>query len=64
MDKVLKDYRDKIKKEAPFVYIKPYSHNIISMVLGAIAKFYGKEEANKAIDDFNLESLGWRKENA
>jgi len=27
-----------------------------------IAKEYGKDEANKAIRDFNLEELGWREE--
>lgn len=40
----------------------PYSHNIISMALGAVAKAYGKEEANKLIEKFDLEGLGWEKE--
>jgi len=39
----------------------PYSHNIISLSLMAIASRFGRTEANKAIEDFNLENLGWRK---
>jgi hypothetical protein len=39
----------------------PYSHNIISLVLGRVAKFHGKKTANKLIDEFELEALGWHK---
>lgn len=59
MTKTLNDWRKGIKKEVPYVDIKPYSHNIISLSLGAIAKEFGQAEANKAIVDFDLESLGW-----
>ena len=38
----------------------PYSHNIISLTLRAIAKDFGTDEANKAIADFGLEELGYR----
>lgn len=40
----------------------PYSHNIISLALGAVAREYGKAEANKLIDKHDLEDLGWEKE--
>jgi hypothetical protein len=62
--KSLEEYREQIENEVPYVDIRPYSHNIIGLVLGQIAHVYGKAEANKAIEDFDLESLGWRKEDA
>jgi len=62
MDPKLKDLRKKIQKEVPYVDIKPYSHNIINVVLRQIAKEFGKDVANKTIDDFSLVKLGWRKE--
>lgn len=40
----------------------PFSHNIISMALGDIAKSEGKEAANKMIDKYKLQKLGWNKE--
>ncbi len=40
----------------------PYSHNIISLALGAVAREHGKAEANKLIDEHDLEDLGWEKE--
>jgi len=60
--KGLKEWRKSIKKEIPYIDIKPYSHNIVSISLQAIAKEYGKQEADKAINDFNLEQFGWKKE--
>ena len=59
--KVLADYRKQIEQEVPFVGLKPYSHNIISCCLSIIASKYGNTAANKAIDDFALEELGWSK---
>ena len=53
--------RGRIEQETPFVGIKPYSHNIIGIVLNQIASEFGLDEANRAIDDFGLEELGWRK---
>ena len=55
------EWRTRTKKEAPFVGKKPFSHNIISIALGAIDHDYGIPEANRAIVDFKLEKLGWRK---
>jgi len=59
MTKLLDEYRAAIKREAPRVGRAPYSHNIIGIALSAIAKEYGKDEANKAIVDFKLEKKGW-----
>lgn len=61
MAKTLKELRKQIEKEVPYVDIKPYSHNIIGLVLMQISQQFGKEEANRAIEDFDLESMGWRK---
>ena len=62
MNNTLDDWRDTIEREAPYVDVKPYSHNIIGIALSAIASKWGKEEANKAIEDFGLEELGWTKQ--
>ena len=51
--------RSKISQEAKHVGIKPFSHNIVGMYLGEIAKLYGDEEARKAIKDFGLHRKGW-----
>ena len=58
--KTLQEWRQEIKREVPFVGVKPYSHNIINISLQAIAERFGREEANKAIRDFHLEKLGWK----
>jgi hypothetical protein len=56
----LDELKAKIKAERPGVGVKPYSHNIIRLLLQQIDKEYGLAEANKAIDDFDLIPLGWR----
>ena len=61
--KTLEELKKIIEREKPFVDIKPYSHNIISLTLMQISKEFSFKEANKCIKDFNLESLGWKKEN-
>jgi len=53
--------REKISREAPYIDIKPYSHNIIGIVLSSLAKEEGIEAANSLIDEFSLENKGWRK---
>lgn len=60
--KTLDEWREAIAKEVPYVDVKPYSHNIISICLGAIAQEWGRAEADRAIDDFGLKELGWMKE--
>lgn len=57
--KTLKDLRATIARESHFVDLKPFSHNIIGLALAQIDKEFGRAEANKAINDFDLESLGW-----
>lgn len=58
----LKNWREVIAKEVRFVDKKPFSHNIISIALQAIANSCGKEHANAAIQQFGLEKLGWKLE--
>jgi len=57
--KTLDDLRDEIDEQVDYIDIKPYSHNIIGLVLSMIAKEYGQVEANQAIRDFGLEERGW-----
>jgi hypothetical protein len=60
--KTLQELKDIIAKEKDFIGIKPYSHNIISLVLLQISKEHSREEANKCIDEFELQKHGWKKE--
>lgn len=59
--KTKEEWIETISEEIPYIDVKPYSHNIISVALQAIAKQFGVEEANKVIDDFDLEPYGWSK---
>jgi hypothetical protein len=58
----LRELRGRIKKEVPFVGIKPFSHNIIGLSLQEIAKKFGTKAANKAIRDFRLTEKGFNEE--
>ena len=58
----LMELKQRIMDEEGYVDIKPYSHNIIGLLLRQISEKYGKEEANKAIDECKLRKHGWRKE--
>jgi hypothetical protein len=60
--KALKELKDIIAREKDFIGIKPYSHNIISLVLLQISKEYSREVANNCIDEFELAIHGWKKE--
>ena len=51
--------RRAIAREVPYVDRKPYSHNIISLVLNKIARTFSQAQANRAIRDFRLTELGW-----
>ena len=58
-----KDIERLLSKEVPYIDLKPYSHNIVSLTLQIAAKNYGNEYANHLIDKFKLEKLGWSKVN-
>lgn len=60
--KRLAELYTQIEKEVEFVDVKPYSHNIISLILRTISKEFGYNKANEAIDAFSLKSLGWQKQ--
>lgn len=67
LDKVLgikdiKKYVRRISREIPYVNIKPYSHNIISLCLQAISQEFGKDKANEIIRKYGLKKLGWHEE--
>jgi len=55
----LKKARKVIKKEKPYIDIKPYSHNIISLILQHVSKTCGNKYANQLIDEFYLTHYGW-----
>ena len=57
----LEELYEKLEEAASTVDVLPYSHNIVSILLRQLASEFGKEEANKAIDNFELEELGWSK---
>lgn len=58
----LADWRATIAREAPCVDRAPYSHNIVTTALGAIARGWGVAEANKAVRDFKLTKKGWNEQ--
>ena len=57
----LDELREQIERQVPNVGLKPYSNDIIALALSLIERDYGHEEANRAIEDFGLEELGWSK---
>lgn len=59
MNETLDELRLQIQREVPFVDKKPYSHNIISLLLKSIDVHYGRAEAIKAMKDFKLKKKGW-----
>ncbi|MHB8108287.1 MAG: hypothetical protein ACYDH4_12825 [Candidatus Cryosericum sp.] len=62
MSETLCQLRHRIKREAPYVGVRPYSHNIVRLTLAAIDKMHGRAEANKAVRDFKLENKGFNEE--
>jgi hypothetical protein len=60
--KTLQELKEIIRIERDFIGIKPYSHNIIGLVLLQISEEYSRKEANKCIDEFELQRYGWKKE--
>ncbi|KKM66012.1 hypothetical protein LCGC14_1485460, partial [marine sediment metagenome] len=59
--KSLEEIKSKIGAEVDYVDVKPYSHNIIGLLLQMAATHYGNDAANELIDYFELEELGWSK---
>jgi hypothetical protein len=60
--KTLEEWEETILREIPFVDVKPYSHNIITVALSAIARGWGNKRANDTVDKFGLVTLGYKKE--
>lgn len=58
---VMENARNKLDEHVGDIDIKPYSHNIVSIVLLGVASKIGTDYANQLIDDYNLEELGWKK---
>ena len=48
-----------IKKEIPFVDIKPFSHNIISLELRLLKEVAGEEVVVELVKSTKLKDLGW-----
>ena len=59
MSKTLEDLRQEIKQEVPYIDKRPYSHNIVGLLLSQIAKEHGVAEANRAIRNLGLKRKGW-----
>ena len=57
----LEELQARVNEEKEFVGIKRYSHNIISLLLQETANRFGKAEANRIIEEEELEILGWHK---
>lgn len=49
----------KIFSELPYINIKPYSHNIISITLLIIENEYGEKKAIDAMKICRLDKVGW-----
>jgi hypothetical protein len=62
MSDILDELRDRIRWEAPYVGRKPYSHNIVRIILAEIEKKFGRGKANRAVCDFKLDSKGFNTE--
>lgn len=55
----IKQAKDKIEEQLDFS--GPFSHNLIGMYLGSVAKEHGKAAANKLIVECGLEDEGWKR---
>ena len=58
----LDEFKLKIAHEARYVGKKPFSHNIVSLLLNEVAKTFGKDEANNIIRECKLERKGWKEQ--
>ena len=57
----LEELREDVRKNRRRLGRTPFAHNIIGLTLSIIAEAYGVAAANRAIEDFELESVGWKK---
>ena len=55
----LKEHITIIKNEIPYVDLRTYSHNIISMELNIISSIYGNDVAKAVIKFLKLYEIGW-----
>ena len=62
MSETLRQLRARVKRESPYVGIRPYSHNIIRLTLAQIYEEHGRAAANKVVRDFNLAARGFDEE--
>lgn len=59
MNVTLRRLRRELAAEARTVGIKPYSHNIVALILREISRKFGRAMAREAIRDFSLDRKGW-----
>ncbi len=52
---------DKIDENVDYIDLKPFSHNIIGMLLREASEKFGDSVANDLIEEFGLERQGWSK---
>jgi len=62
VSETLRQLRQRIKREAPYVGKRPYSHNIIRLALAEIDRRFGRPAANMTVVNFKLESKGFNEE--
>jgi len=57
--RTLGQIRAEIRRKARYVGRKPYSHNIVSLLLKEIDEKYGRDAMNAAIKELGLIHKGW-----
>jgi hypothetical protein len=58
-EKTLQERKADIEELLESIDEKPYSHNMISINLRAIAEKHGRVEANKVIEELGLKDYGY-----
>lgn len=59
-EKTPEEWEQVIADNVPYIDVRPYSHNIIGLALGAIAKKKGDDEAKRLIIKYRLDKKGWK----
>ena len=57
--KTLNELRAEILKETAMVDVKPYSDNLVSILLRRVVEDFGSDEANAIILEYGLDKMGW-----